>query len=223
MPYAALNPECEVLNNPDLGDLERVAATSGLPGLIIFGYPFETLEQLSVLSRLQILKIQGAPKLRGLQGTEYLSGLREFVLSTPTGSDGSRKFIGIGSLAPLERLSNLERLILLHVRPKDLDLSPVMRMQHLVELDIGGVPEFTLEHYAKLALALPKTKGRCLQPFISIPGVGRCGKCQGPCVLLNGTAPRARKWVCPKCNAKLLGAHIARWEELTGQPYAVPS
>jgi ribosomal protein S27AE len=108
---------------------------------------------------------------------------------------------------------------LLGVRPRDLDLSPLARMRHLREIEVSGVPDFTVEHYARLAMALPETAGRCLQPYVEIPGVGACGKCGGRSVLLNGTPPRARKWVCPKCNPKLLAAHVERWEALTGKPY----
>jgi hypothetical protein len=31
-------------------------------------------------------------------------------------------------------------------------------------------------------------------------------------VLLNGAPPRARKWLCPTCQAKALAAHVARWD-----------
>jgi hypothetical protein len=219
MPYAALYADCEVLNNPTEQDFKRVASESKLPGLIIFGYKFESFEALSVFSRLEILKIQGASKLQRLDGIEQLLSLREFVLSTPTGSDGSGVFIGVESFAPLERVQSLERLILLNVRPADLDLSPIMRMTQLRDVDIGGVPEFAIEHYAKLSIALPHTEGRCLQPYVIIKGIGYCKKCKAQQMLLNGTPPRARKWICPKCNAKLLAAHLAKWEALGGRPY----
>jgi hypothetical protein len=116
-------------------------------------------------------------------------------------------------------MPRLERLVLLGVRPRDLDLSAVMRMQHRREVEVSGVPEFTVEHYARMAVALPGATGRCLQPYVEIPGVGICKKCNGRQVLLNGAPPRARKWVCPKCNEKLLAAHVRKWDALTGKPY----
>ncbi len=214
MPYAALNPDCDVLTAPDAEDLARVAADASLPGLIIFSYRFESLRELKKLSgHLRILKISGAPRLTSLEGIESLEKLQELVLATPTGSADSGPPIAVKSFAPLERLPGLARLILQRVRPDDLDLSPIMRMVQLQDVDIGGVPEFTIEHYARLARALPNAKGRCLSPYVVIQGIGRCSKCQGQSVLLNGAAPRARKWVCPKCNAKLLAAHVARWEQ----------
>jgi hypothetical protein len=219
MPYAAFSSDCQVLTNPSAADLQRAAAQMERPGLMIFGYAFDALDALAPFTDLQILKIQGAPRLQRLDGIERIPGLKEFVLATPTGSDGSGKVISVESFAPLERAATLRRLILLSVRPADLDLGAVMRMTWLEELDIGGVPEFVMEHFARLAVALPNTTGRCLQPYAVIPGVGRCRKCDGQSVLLNGAPPRARKWVCPKCNAKAFAAHVSRWEALTGRPF----
>jgi hypothetical protein len=222
MPYAAFHDQGHVLQHPKPAELEQVAADPDLRVLVVFGYPFSSLEPLAVSSRLEVLKIQGAPGLSQLNGTQGLGALREFVLTTPRGSDGSGRYIEVESYGPLERLTSLERLILLGVRPRDEDLSPIMRMRHLKELDIGGVPQFVLEHYARLAAALPGTTGRCLQPYVEIPGVGSCRKCQGRQVLLNGAPPRARQWVCPACNPKLLAAHLARWEAITGMPNRGP-
>jgi len=207
MPYAALHSDCDVLDDPVERDLARVDQTRGL---IVFGYRFASLEPLAALSTLRVLKIQGAPALRALDGAP--PNLRELVLTTPPGSDGSGRRIEVASFAPLRRLATLQRLVLSNVRPADLDLSPLMAMTHLEEVDVGGVPEFVVEHYARLAAALPRAEGRCLRPYVTIPGIGRCKKCQGQSVLLNGAPPRARKWVCPTCNATLLAAHVSRWE-----------
>jgi hypothetical protein len=220
MPYAALHPDCDSLTAPGADDLARVGADPKLPGLIIFSYKFESLRELAPLSgHLEILKISGAPRLTSLEGVQDLPKLQEVVLATPTGSAGSGRLIAVSSFAPLERLPRIKRLVLQGIRPHDLDLSPISRMAQLQEVDIGGVPEFTIEHYARLAQALPHATGRCLTPYVTIKGVGRCRKCNAQSVLLNGAAPRARKWVCPTCNPKLLAAHVSKWEQLTGRPY----
>ena len=220
MPYAALNPDCLALTKPSADDLERAAAQMELPGLIIFGYGFGSLEALAPFEGLQVLKIQGAPQLHRLDGAERLSSLRELVLTAPVSDRAGA--IPVESFAPLERATAVRRLILHGLRPADLDLAPIMRMTWLEDVDITGVAEFGIEHYAKLAAALPNTAGRSLQPYVTITGVGRCSKCGGQSVLLNGAPPRARKWVCPKCNAKLLGAHVARWEALAGRSFSAP-
>jgi len=111
-----------------------------------------------------------------------------------------------------DSFESLERLILQSVRPKDLDLSTIARMTHLKDVDIGGVPEFTIEHYARLAAALPNAEGRCLQPYFEIKNLAFCKKCKAGMVMLNGTPPRARKWLCPKCNQKKLAEHVRAWE-----------
>src|SRR5262245_9238359 len=154
MPYAAFDPDCDALTRPDPRDLARIAAESDKPGLIVFGWPFSDLREGAVLpARVRTLKISGAPQLASLDGIQPLQQLHEFVLSTSTGSSGSRRLIQVPSFAPLERLHNLQRLILDEVRPDDLDLSPITRMSQLREVDIGGVPEFGVEEYASLALA----------------------------------------------------------------------
>jgi hypothetical protein len=96
--------------------------------------------------------------------------VKNLVISTPPTWDGTPRKTEVDSLKPLGSLSSLDRLLLLGVRPKDLDLSPIMKMTHLKEVDIGGVPEFTIAHYAKLAAALPHAKGRCLKPYFEIKG-----------------------------------------------------
>ena len=216
MPYAAFDPDCDVLTAADSHDLARIAAESEKPGLIVFGWRFSNLRQAAVLpTRIRTLKISGAPSLTSLDGIQALQELREFVLMTPTGSSGARRLIKVASFAPLERLAHLERLLIHEVRPDDLDLSPIARMTELRDVDISGVPEFGIEEYARLAVALPSAKGRCLQPYFTIKGVGYCKKCKGQMVLLVGAPPRSRRFLCPQANQKLLAAHVAKWEQVT--------
>jgi hypothetical protein len=133
------------------------------------------------------------------------------MLSTPTGSDGSGRVIEVPSYSALTSLTALERLMLLGVRPADLDLSSIAAMRHLHEVEISGVKEFTLEQFAGLAAALPHARGRTLQPCAHIPGWTPCQRCGGEVVLLKGAPPRARKFLCRTCHASLLAAHVAKW------------
>ena len=220
MPYAGFDPDCDVLNSPEPRDLVQIAAESGKAGLIVFGWRFSDMRELAVLpARIRTLKMSGAPKLTSLDGIQALQELREFVLMTPTGSSGARRLIKVASFAPLERLAHLERLLIHEVRPDDLDLSPIARMTELRDVDVSGVPEFGIEEYARLAVALPSAKGRCLQPYFTIKGVGYCKKCKGQMVLLVGAPPRSRRFLCPQCNQKLLAAHVAKWEQVTGRRF----
>jgi hypothetical protein len=212
VPYAALDPSSHSVVNPTADDLARMAHEVAPARLLVVDYRLETLEPFAAFPGLESLKIQGGFKANDLSPLSGLRTLRELVLSTPPGSDGSGRVIDVHSLAPLAALASLERLVLIGVRPRDLDLAPLAGMKHLRELEISHVKEFTLEQYARLAAALPNTGGRTLTPHRTIPGVGLCRKCGGQQVLLNGAPPRARKWLCPKCQQKLIAAHVARWE-----------
>jgi hypothetical protein len=139
-----------------------------------------------------------------------VSTLRHLVISTPPGSDGSGRTIDVVSFGPLTALTALERLVLMGVRPLDGDLQVLGRMTHLRELDVSA-PGFGLEDFARLAAALPGTEGRCLVPHFVIPGMGFCKTCKGQQVMLNAAPPRARKWLCPVCQAKAIAAHEAKW------------
>jgi hypothetical protein len=213
MPYAAVAGDLPTLNNPSAAELTAVARDFSRRGLLIFNYRLDTLAPLQAFADLQVLKIQGGAKLQDLEPLAALTTLRELLLSTPTGSDGSGRTIDVRSYTPLVRLTQLERLGLHGVRPRDLDLSAIAQMRHLRELEIGGVKEFGLEHFARLAAALPDTEGRTLRPFTHIPGCAPSRKCRGEVVILNGAAARSRKFVCRHCQGNLVAAHVARWEQ----------
>lgn len=211
MPYAAFDPNAQVLTKPTLAELADLAAKRP-SSVLIFEYSFESLAPLAVLAGADVIKLQGTLALRRLDGVAALAGVKNFVLTTPPTWDGTSKRIEVESFKPLAKLTSLDRLLLLGVRPDDLDLSPIERMTHLKEVDIGGVPEFVLEHYARLAAALPHAEGRCLKPYFVIKDVGFCKKCNGQQVMLTGAPPKARKWLCPKCNENKVAEHAAKWE-----------
>src|SRR5262245_30962276 len=197
MPYAAFHDDCETLSKPTLEDLRSVAADGTPQGLLILDYPWDSLEPLALFPDLGILKIQSAGTLHTLSGVEALARLRTLFVSPPPSWDGSRRCIEVDSYRPLRSLAHLERLTLLSVGPRDLDLAPIAEMRRLRDRHVAGVPEFGLEHYARLAAALPETSGRCLQPYTRIEGIGFCKRCQGRTVLLTGAPPRSRRWLCP--------------------------
>jgi hypothetical protein len=209
MPYAGFHPDTVVVTKPTQDNLRTVAAKKP-PGVTIFDYPFESFEPLGVLAGIEVLKMQGG-KLRTLAGIEALTSLKNLVISTPHTWAPNRK-IDIESFKPLAALTGLEQLILQGVRPEDLDLGVIERMTHLKDLDIGGVNEFTMGHYSRLAAALPNTEGRCLQPYVEIKNLAFCKKCKRGMVILNGAPPRARKWMCPACNRKKIDEHVRAWE-----------
>jgi hypothetical protein len=211
MPYAAFHPGAHTVTRPTAGDLAAVARAVAPPALSILDYRLDSFAPLEAFRGLEVLKIQGALQVRDLAPLASLTTLRELVISTPTGSDGSGRTIDVASLAPLTALTALERLILMNVEPLDGDVAVLGRLTHLRELDVSG-PAFTLEVYAGLAAALPGVEGRCLSPYFVIKGIGFCRTCKAQQVLLVGAPPRARKFLCPTCQAKALAKHVARWD-----------
>lgn len=212
-PYAAFTDDCHVVTKPTLEDVRGFADGPGGRRLLIFDYPWESFEPLAALPELEILKIQSSGTLKSLAGLSSLLRLRVLVISPPPSWDGSGRCLEVDSYRPLSALRALEKLSLLSVRPGDLDLAPIAAMRHLKDLHLAGVPEFTLEHYAKLSVALPTTEGRCLQPYVRIEGVGFCKRCKGRTVMLTGALPKKRHWLCPKCNENKLAEHVKQWEE----------
>lgn len=211
-------PDSHVLQSPERDELQRLAETNPPPALVIRDYGFPTLHPLAGFGALERLRIEGAPRLAELAGTEALQSLRELEIDS-----GSKDDIEVGSLKPLERLVRAERIALRGVRPRDRDLSPLGRMHELRELEISDAGDFTVEEYARLAVALPNTRGACLAPYFENDDLRPCKKCRGPQVELNGVPRCARNRLCPRCNSKLLGAHVARWEAITGKPFEAPA
>lgn len=211
MPYGGFASDTVVVTGPSADELQALAAKR-LPSLTINEYAFDSLQPLGVLAGLEVLKLCDTVRLRSLGGVEALSSLTHLVIAVPSSWEGANRRIDVDSFTPLKALVRLERLILHGVRPKDLDLAPIAAMQHLHEVDIGGVAEFTVEHYAGLAAALPIADGRCLQPYYRLDGLGVCSKCKGQTVLLTGVPVRARKGLCPVCQDKKIAEHVAAWQ-----------
>ena len=212
-PYVVPPHDGETLTAPTLDELRALAGRAPL-GLLVFDYGFASIEPLASCLQLETLKIQTAGNITSLDGVQALTSLRTVLIAPPPSWDGTSRRIEIDSYAPLASLANLEGLSLLRVRPYDLDLSPIASMRQLKELDLAGVPEFTVECFARLSLQLPGTKGRCLQPYFAIDGVGFCARCRGQKVMLTGPPKRGRRWLCPTCDAKMLAKHVQQWNDI---------
>lgn len=206
MPYAASDPACAVLDRPSPETLRALANDTDPEGLIVHSYRLPSLDALAVFRRLTVLKINGAPKLTGLEGIEALGALRELVI-------GLAKPVRIPSLAPLAALQHLERLSLGGLQPRDRDLAVLERLPALRSLDLRAMDDFGLEDFARLAARLPDVEGRCLQPYFTIPGLAFCRVCKAPEVMLTGARGR-RRLLCPSCDAERLAQHVGRWQTI---------
>jgi hypothetical protein len=100
------------------------------------------------------------------------------------------------------------------ILPDDRTLTPLYALTQLETLEVTHVYCFTLEDYARLAKALPNTKGHCLVPYFEASWTGLCSKCGGPRVALTGPPPRSRRLACPSCQAERLRRHEAEWNEI---------
>ncbi len=129
-------------------------------------------------------------------------------------SGGIWSTLKIPSLAPLDRLPNLRYLTLSNVRPADRRLMPLAKLQHLRTLELPNF--FEIEEFARLAAALPETKGRALTPFFTEARVTSrgepvfgCKECGGPKVMMTG---RPAVVLCSSCDSTKIAKRVARWE-----------
>lgn len=171
-------------------------------------------KQLSDVSWLDQL-----PKLRTL----YLEDMKRLDLDTlPAlpklqalqigGTMWSR--LDVRSLEPLARLPALQYLALSNMKPLDGSLTPLHALTALRELSLPNF--FEVEECARLAAALPHTRGSVLTPFYMEPNTRSngsytfpCKRCGGPRLMLTG---RPRSILCPACDATRIARRVARWE-----------
>src|SRR5262245_40157725 len=114
MPYAAFDPGAHTVTRPTAAALATLARDVAPPRLVLVDYGLDGFEPLQAFRGLEVLKIQGASQVRDLAPLASLTSLRELVISTPPGSDGSKRTIDVASFAPLTALTALERLILIN-------------------------------------------------------------------------------------------------------------
>jgi hypothetical protein len=193
MPYAALDPDLHALTNPSADTLRHVARELAPDGLLILDYQLDPLEPLQAFDRLRVLKIQSGFQLREMASLAALTTLRQLMLSTPTGSDGSGRVIKVPSYAAPTSLTALERLMLLGVRPADLDLSSIAAMRQLREVEISGVKEFTLE------------QGPAWPPLFRTPAAARCSPTRLSPAGRRANAAAAR-WSCRRGRRRARGS-----------------
>jgi hypothetical protein len=223
------------LGHPSQGDLEFLLRFSSLECVCLLAPKVTSLAPLATLSRLGSLELDDPPTLSGLEclpsvrclvlrhfrrikslaPLSALSNLRAISMSTIPSWDASRRCLEVDSLDPLGKLSNLESLCLIGVKPVDRRLDAIQGLTKLKYLHISHEFQFQLEDYAALARALPETTGHCLLPYFAIPQLSlRCKHCSGEIVFLTGPRPRTRRQLCPICDERKLQEHERQWNEL---------
>jgi hypothetical protein len=160
---------------------------------------------LDDMKRIDLSTLPELPSLRGLQ----LGGTMWSTLK-------------VESLAPLTRLPGLRFLRLSNARPVDGSLRPLAQLQELRELELPNF--FDVSEGARLASALPNTKGNSLTPYFT-PDRGwaeqsslfRCDKCGGGKVMMTG---KPSVILCRSCDDAKIRKRVLRWEEARLTPWA---
>ncbi|WP_105200822.1 hypothetical protein [Pseudoalteromonas sp. T1lg10] len=177
-----------------------------------------SLEILSEHQDIEALFVRHFPKAEGLDLGPVVNckSLSEISLSTLPGWDGSGKTLKIKSFAPLLNLKNLKTLRVLDVTPLEDGIEPLKEIKSLNEISLAR-KFYQLEDYAAIKNALPYIQG--LEPITQMNFKSMCSKCSNyPELHLEGTKPRARSYVCPKCNIKAINRHLERWAMAKGSP-----
>ena len=126
---------------------------------------------------------------------------------------GINSTMKVQSLEPLSRLPNLQYLSMYSIRSADGSLKPISRLRNLREIKLPNY--FSVDEFARLANALPNTKGAVLTPFFT-PTDGSvniafwgCTKCHVQRYMMTG---KPAVILCPECDKAKMDKRIARWE-----------
>jgi len=153
-PKAASLFDCRTLKNLFVNrykgkDVAAFARLANLESLAIMNAPVENLHGFGALKRLRSLRLGGLRRLTSLAGIEGLANLEQLTIDTcraitsiaevehlarlkklHLNNDGN-----IASLKPLEKLTALESVLFYEsTNITDGDLSPLMRLKHLVRV-----------------------------------------------------------------------------------------
>ena len=201
------------LNHAAGDDLDFLGGLADLRILELSSLKTKSLRGIERLQRLEYLVIDHAPNLHSLAPVAGLRALRHLIISTPASWDSSRRCIEVDTLKPLSKLSKLELLTLRGVRPAADALRPLEVLKILKEVEISHVPDFGVEDFARLAGALPKADGHCLQPHFRMNFPWPCKRCKATQEWLTGVSGKKR-YLCPSCDKDKLAAHVAEFERI---------
>jgi len=126
---------------------------------------------------------------------------------------GINSTMKVESLEPLSRLPNLQYLSMYSIRAADGSLKPLSRLRNLREIKLPNY--FSVDEFARLAGALPNTKGTVLTPFFTATdgsaniAFWSCKKCHVQRYMMTG---KPAVILCPECDKAKMDKRIARWE-----------
>lgn len=109
--------------------------------LTIAGYPDQSFEPLSGLSKLEELSVVHMPKASSLAPISHLHSLRKLALHTLPSWDGSSRTTIVESLAPIAALPRLQELELFGVVPTSHDVGELFESSSLVSVRVSKYPK----------------------------------------------------------------------------------
>lgn len=201
------------LNHAAGDDLGFLGDLAELRVLELSSLKTKSLAGIERLERLECLVIDHAPHLKSLAPIAQLRALRELDISTPASWDSSRRCIEIDSFKPLSGLARLDSLTLRGVRPAEHALRPLEAITSLRSVAVSHVPDFNIEDFARLAGALPKASGHCLNPHFRMNFPWPCKRCKTTQEWLTGVSGK-KSYLCPLCDKEKLAAHVAAFERI---------
>lgn len=208
LPILAELPElkCLAVWSGPLTDLQGFGVLQGLEHLLVFGASrLRTLDGLEELRSLKTLRLAGVPKVKrldplgaldGLQGLELQAGIQSGTLADRT------KF---ASLRPLRTLTNLKVLRMWAIRTEDDDLSPIVDLSPLENIEVPP-RTFPLDAMAPVAAAYPELREQWSKP---LGAVVPCSKCGEKKAMLIG---RGTRDICPRCLPRKIEEFFALFE-----------
>ncbi|MEO1134092.1 MAG: hypothetical protein AAFX40_15490 [Cyanobacteria bacterium J06639_1] len=188
----------------------------GKPKLLLDS--FTDLDILQKYLNIEKLHLEHWHKIESLnlEPLIQLKELRSLSLHTSMHWDGSNRHLLVDTFEPLTELPSLEVIEILGVIPKKDGLEPLGGISSLKEVSIGNTNYYQLEDFAWLSNRLPNVSG--LEPITQMNFLTRCKKCDATELFLAGTKPRGKRYVCPRCNLKLIRRHLERWNLAGGSP-----
>ncbi|WP_144499592.1 leucine-rich repeat domain-containing protein [Bacillus sp. FDAARGOS_235] len=155
-----VNPEVLYVYEMRVEDLSKLQEMNNLRALYLCWNTKNTnLWDLKYNKNLSYLLIEDFSKLEDLTPIKDGQNLEGLYLG-----GGIVKALNIKTLEPIGDLVQLNTLILMNIKVKDLSLEPLMNLEGLKKLNLSN--QFPMEEYAKLSVVLQNTECEFFKPYV---------------------------------------------------------
>jgi hypothetical protein len=200
------------LSGKKIKDFNHLRDFENLKRLTLNSVVIENLELIGGLKSLEYLGLTNTANGQDLEPLINLTELKELILQTPPGWDGSGKKIVYKSLKPLSNLRELQSLTLLDIVFEEDGLEPLYDLDSLVKLETRNT--FTTKDFAKLGVEKPDLDCRYTRPYTIWDGFEwyKCKTCGQMRVEFSGVDLK-RRIFCLNCNSKKCQELINRYND----------